>query len=737
MVQQLQGHQYQVTGVGTTPSGQIVSSSLDKSLKIWQNGECKATLEGHEGPINCMVVLPDGNTTPSTEINDSTMVATGSGDKTVRFWSLSQQKCTKIINAHEDTVRTLAVLPNIGIVSGSHDFTLKIWTLSGELVTEMVGHTRIIFTAAVSPDSSVIASGADDNTARVWRVDGTCLQVLEHPGCVWAVTFLPNGDLVTACADGVARIWTRNEERKATADGLEIFNATLTAYKDLSKPKEEGTAGDGSGQPAGLPAGLRLSNADALNSPGSNDGQTIVVMEGLAGIAYSWNAGSNEWERLGEVLAGPDGGGADAGGSVKKMLDGVEWDYVIDVDVADGAPPLKLAMNADENPYFVADRFIERHDLPVTYKEQIVQFIMQNTTASGGAGGSGGGGGGSYVDPYTGASAYVPAPPGASTGMNTTFPTNTSTNYGVTGGGVDPFTGSGRPVAAVSHLPAKSFYLFEAPPPVEGLRKKMAEFNNALKSDPVTASFAVEDADMADEGPLGALLTAAAIPAGQSGRVFDASVVTSILPQLLRWPAPQLFPCLDLARVVMLDPTGAATLANTAAEPMLTAPAGSLGRALAEACCADPPVPASQQVALRCMTNCFAQPPLQTWARTHLNAFLALSAPCVSSTTKGVRLGAATLLVNVALALTKLPGDELESKSQVVALAIALLGACPGDDEEPRYRALVAIGTLLPEHSQIRSGAKQMGMLEMCSTLQASSGKVGEVAREVASLIRL
>lgn len=34
-------------------------------------------------------------------------------------------------------------------------------------------------------------------------------QTLEHPSNLWGVAFLPNGDLVTACSDHVARIWTQ------------------------------------------------------------------------------------------------------------------------------------------------------------------------------------------------------------------------------------------------------------------------------------------------------------------------------------------------------------------------------------------------------------------------------------------------------------------------------------------------------------------------------------------------
>lgn len=37
-------------------------------------------------------------------------------------------------------------------------------------------------------------------------------------------------------------------------------------------------------------------------------------------------------------------------------LNGKQYDHVIDVDIADGAPPLKMGFNRDDNPYNVADR---------------------------------------------------------------------------------------------------------------------------------------------------------------------------------------------------------------------------------------------------------------------------------------------------------------------------------------------------------------------------------------------
>lgn len=57
-------------------------------------------------------------------------------------------------------------------------------------------------------------TGSEDNTVRLWNASGTCLQTIEHPGCVWAVSYTAAGDLVSGCSDAVARIWTTAEDRQ-------------------------------------------------------------------------------------------------------------------------------------------------------------------------------------------------------------------------------------------------------------------------------------------------------------------------------------------------------------------------------------------------------------------------------------------------------------------------------------------------------------------------------------------
>ena len=41
------------------------------------------------------------------------------------------------------------------------------------------------------------------------------------------------------------------------------------------------------------------------------------------------------------------------------------------MDAEEGAPPKKLACNRGENPYIVADRFLQQEELPTGYREQV------------------------------------------------------------------------------------------------------------------------------------------------------------------------------------------------------------------------------------------------------------------------------------------------------------------------------------------------------------------------------
>ncbi|CAK8542111.1 unnamed protein product [Lathyrus sativus] len=273
-------------------------------------------------------------------------------------------------------------MSDLGILSASHDGSLRLWAVSGEVLMEMVGHTAIVYSVD-SHASGLIVSGSENRFSKIWK-DGVCVQSIEHPGCVWDTKFMENGDIVTACSDGVVRIWTINQDYFADQLELDLYTSQLSQYK--SSRKRVG--------------GLKLEELpglDALKIPGTSDGQTKVVKEGDNGVAYAWNMAEQKWDKIGEVVDGPEG-------SSRPLFDGAQYDYVFDVDIGDGIPIRKLPYNRSDNAYDVADKWLLKEGLPLSFREQVVQFILQNSGQKDITFDA------SFRDPYTGSNAYKSTP---------------------------------------------------------------------------------------------------------------------------------------------------------------------------------------------------------------------------------------------------------------------------------------------------------------------------------------
>ncbi|RKP23864.1 WD-40 repeat-containing protein, partial [Syncephalis pseudoplumigaleata] len=357
----LTGHSDNVCTLHVSPLGVIVSGSWDCTAKVWENWQCSWTLEGHNQAVWAVLVLDDAS------------VVTGSADKTIRRWR--DGRCVATMQGHQDCVRGLAAVPNVGFLSCSNDSTLRLWSLEGECLRELSGHTSFVYSVAVLPTGEFISSG-EDRTVRVWK-DDACVQVLVHP-CVsvWSVAALPNGDFVSGGSDKTVRVFTRSPERMASEDVLEKYNELLAAQ---SIPSSQ--VGDVDKN--------KLPGPEALQQPGKKDQQVIMVRVGDKVEAHQWSAAEGVWSKIGDVV--------DAVGDKRKQLyEGKEYDYVFDVDIGEGIPPLKLPYNATDNPYVVAQDFINKHELPQSYLDEVAQFIEKNAGVQPALNPS------AYSDPFTG-----------------------------------------------------------------------------------------------------------------------------------------------------------------------------------------------------------------------------------------------------------------------------------------------------------------------------------------------
>jgi phospholipase A-2-activating protein len=203
--------------------------------------------------------------------------------------------------------------------------------------------------------------------AAIHNLDFQLIQTIEHPGCVWKVIMLPNGDIATACADGSARVFTRNQEKIADPEIVKNMDDLVLA----AKKKVSGV------DPSSLPQVGILPQTS-----GKEDGEVKLVSNNGIPEAYSWSASKGTWEKMGEVVDGPSMGSGFAG---KTYYNGKMYDYVFDIELDTGGMGLtnyKLPYNRGENPYEAAQQFIWKNNMSQYHLDQIGKFIINNSEAT-------------------------------------------------------------------------------------------------------------------------------------------------------------------------------------------------------------------------------------------------------------------------------------------------------------------------------------------------------------------
>ncbi|CDO96005.1 unnamed protein product [Kluyveromyces dobzhanskii CBS 2104] len=326
----------------------LVSSSWDKSAKVWHKGTVKWELKGHTASVWDAKFLADGS------------VLTASADTTVKLWKDGKLQRT-FDKLHRDVVRNICVLDDgKHFISCSNDGTLKLSNLEGHVLHEFVGHESFVYTVKQLPSGDIVSCG-EDRSVRIWNLDGTAKQVITLPAIsIWTVDVLPSGDIVVGSSDRTIRIFTESKERLASAEEI----------ASLEKKVEESAV---NAQTMGFDES-KLKPYTALQQPGQKEGQ-IIVVKNASGVIEAHQYSDGAWKKVGDVVSS-------AGSDNKVEYEGISYDFVFDVDIEDGCPPLKLPVNANDNPYDVADKFILKHELPTSYKENIVQFIVTNTKST-------------------------------------------------------------------------------------------------------------------------------------------------------------------------------------------------------------------------------------------------------------------------------------------------------------------------------------------------------------------
>ena len=337
----------------------FISGSWDTTAIIWDINQQIAlnTLQGHAYAVT-VLALPNNN------------YVTGSQDKALNFWDKNGVKITSIPNAHNDIIRGIIISPTgNSIFTTSNDMQVKEWSFTGQLLNTFPAHESFIFSICGNNSSNQIFTCGDDRCVKVWREDGTFQQNLPHPNTVWDACINPlNGDLITACADTLMRVFSTKKERWMSHEALEQYNnlcELASAQNDEDKGDKQKVEVDK------LPSITEMASMKNVK-----DGEIRLFNNFGKGEAYCYKASENQWQLLGEVMG--------QNNTPKKKYypgDGVfkagEYDYIFDVELEGGIT--QLPFNEGDNILMTAEKFVGREKLHKAYTDDIMKFLRSNT----------------------------------------------------------------------------------------------------------------------------------------------------------------------------------------------------------------------------------------------------------------------------------------------------------------------------------------------------------------------
>ncbi|KAF1953474.1 PFU-domain-containing protein [Byssothecium circinans] len=656
------GHGANVCALDASQDGKlIISGSWDQDARVWAVGKWgeSTVLKGHTASVWAVLAY------------DSSTIITGCADKEIRVFSPTGQLIRSIQTG--DVVRALCKLPanhpsGAHFASAGNDATVRLWTLQGRQVAELHGHENFIYSLAAFPDGRLVSCG-EDRTARIWE-NQQCTQTITHPAIsVWTVAVCSeNGDIVTGASDKIVRVFSKDPARHADPAAIEQLNDDV---KSSSIPQQQ----VGNINKEQLPGPEFLTQKS-----GTKEGQTQLILESNGNIsAYQWSTAASQWVSIGTVVD-------QAGSSGRKITyNGKDYDHVFDVDIEEGKPPLKLPYNLSQNPYEVARKFCEDYKLPLTYLDQVTNFIVQNTqgqTLGQSAPAQG-------TDPWGSESRYRP-------GDATAAPSSQS------------------PAPRPKILPQKAYLdIFSANLPP--LFKRLQENNQALvKKGQKDLSLNPSDIDQ----------LSTAIDLLQKDKVKDVepSVMDLVIKAATQWPADKRLPAIDLLRLLL-----------AAEEPVayLTTEADMLQR-LADSGVFQSTSPLlNTMMAVRALDNLFKTEIGRAIASEQFDQIHSFVQPFLNSDHRNLIVAVATLYLNYSVYLTQESNAD-RTLSLLDDLNKILHSA---KDSEAVYRALVATGTLLSLGNDFCEAGRDI--LQLGSAISAAENKVKEPrVRNVVAEIR-
>ena len=158
----ISGHLGWVRSIAFDPSNEwFATGSADRTIKFWNTatGELKLTLTGHIEQVTGLAV------------SDRHPYLFSCGlDKMVKCWDLEYNKVIRSYHGHLSGVYSLAVHPTLDILfTGGRDSVCRVWDMRTKLQVHCLsGHDNTVGSILSQPTDPQVITGSYDSTIRLW-----------------------------------------------------------------------------------------------------------------------------------------------------------------------------------------------------------------------------------------------------------------------------------------------------------------------------------------------------------------------------------------------------------------------------------------------------------------------------------------------------------------------------------------------------------------------------------------
>jgi U3 small nucleolar RNA-associated protein 13 len=179
-------HDKDINALDVSPNGRFfASASQDKTVKIWdvERLEVQGILKGHKRGVWTVRFAPSNMPAIQGEqgsVSGKGVILTGSGDKTIKLWNLSDYTCLRTFEGHSHNVLKIvwlhiptdeaAAKKRIQFASAGADSLVKVWDANvGETECTLDNHEDRLWTLAVHPKTNTLVSGGSDSKVTFWK----------------------------------------------------------------------------------------------------------------------------------------------------------------------------------------------------------------------------------------------------------------------------------------------------------------------------------------------------------------------------------------------------------------------------------------------------------------------------------------------------------------------------------------------------------------------------------------